>query len=515
MRTPVELLIGIDVGTTNVKCGLYDTSARLVALATRSTATAYSSPGELDPDRLWAITARACAEAVSKATAVRATAVRGVAVSSIGCVPVLLDAADRPVNTAVPEAARLRAVAQLAEIVPPPEDRAITGYPLDMHSAACRLAALPAHDKDRTRSAMSVADYIAFRLTGRIVREFSTALSYGLWDYRHDTWWTDGLERIGLDARVLGEPADSGRPIGPLTREAAAAIGVEPTTMVFTGGHDYLTAALAADLHPGLEVLNVTGTIEILASIHRDRAGTAVDRRVRAITDHHVVPGVYSYMIEAYGAGLVEWLRGSVLSRPGDPDPDLDPWFTALERLPPAATAAGALYVPPRFARPLPEGDPRAAGAFVGVGPDSSGAMLLRTMVEGLCFQVRQMLECQQVVLGPGEIGITSVGGGSRSAVWSQTKADVLARPIRVPRIIEASALGAALLAGIGAGVYGGFAEAGATAAALGADVIEPEPGRSARYRDVFETAYLPMVAELDDGDPHPDTVLALDPGQA
>ena len=515
MTTAVELLIGIDIGSTNVKCGLYDLSAGLVVLVTRSTATAYRSLGQLDPDGLWTITADACAAAVSSLVEGHAIVVRGIAVSSIGCVPVLLDADDRPVNAAVSEAARLEAFEQLAATVPPSDYRAITGYPLDLLSAACRMAAVPARDKDRTHAVLSVADYIAFRLTGRIVREFSTALSYGLWDYRHDAWWTDGLERIGLDSAVLGMPAESGQPIGPLTREAAAAIGVAPSAMVFTGGHDYLTAALAADLHPGQEVLNVTGTIEILASLHRDRAGAPGDVRVRAIKDHHVVPGHYSYMIEAYGAGLVEWLRGSVLVRPGEPAPDLDPWFAALEHLPPASTATGALYVPPHFGRLPPDGDPRAAGAFVGLGPEPGGATMLRAMVEGLCFQVRQMLDCQRQVLGAGEIGITSVGGGSRSAAWSQTKADVLGRPIRVPRVIEASAHGAALLAGIGAGVYRGFDEAGATAAALGSDVIDPEPSRSARYQDVYEGAYLPLVAELEAGGARPDTVLARDAARA
>jgi len=136
-------------------------------------------------------------------------------------------------------------------------------------------------------------------------------------------------------------------------------------------------------------------------------------------------------------------------------------------------------------------------------------------MVVGLCFQARQMLGRQQEVIGAGEVTITSVGGGTRSAVWRQTKADVLGMPIHVPRITEASALGAALLAGIGAGVYGGYGEAGAVGAALGEEVVEPDPARSARYAELYESAYLTMAVELEARVPRLDTLLARRPRQA
>jgi len=511
----IELLMGIDVGMTNVKCGLYDAAARPVAIASRPTASARGASGRVELDRLWAIAVDACAEAVAAAATGRAISVRGIAVSSAGCLSVWLDADGRPIDTAVSDAAVLDALWRLADAVGLEAYRAITGYPLDAHTAAPRMAAVPARDRERARTVLSVGDYIAFRLTGRIAHELSTALSYGLWDYRHDGWWADGLALVGLDAAALGTPIESGSPIGPLTRDAAIAVGLPRSTMVFTGGHDYPAAALAVDLHAGRELLNVTGTYEILASLHQDALGVRGEDGVRAIKDHHVVPGHYSHLLEAYGAGLVEWLRGTVPARPGEAAPVLGSWFTALERLAPASSAAPELYIPPPVRSVPTDGDPRALGTFAGLSHDADGATRLRAMVVGLCFQARQMLGRQQEVIGAGEVTITSVGGGTRSAVWRQTKADVLGMPIHVPRITEASALGAALLAGIGAGVYGGYGEAGAVGAALGEEVVEPDPARSARYAELYESAYLPMAVELEARVPRLDTLLARRPRQA
>jgi xylulokinase len=486
-----------------------------VAIASRPTASARGASGRVELDLLWAIARDACAEAVVAAATGRAITVRGLAVSSAGCLSVWLDADGRPIDTAVTDAAVLDALWRLADAVGLSAYRAITGYPLDVHTAACRMAAVPARDRERARAILSVGDYIAFRLTGRVAHEFSTALSYGLWDYRHDGWWADGLALVGLDAAALGTPVESGSPIGPLTREAAIALGLPPSTMVFTGGHDYPAAALAADLQPGRELLNVTGTYEILASLHQDALRVRGDDGVRGIKDHHVVPGHYSHLLEAYGAGVVEWLRGTVLARPGEAPPDLGTWFAALEGPPPASSAAPELYIPPPV-RSLPtDGNWRAMGTFAGLAVDADGATRLRSMIVGLCFQARQMLDRQREVIGAGDVAIKSVGGGSRSEVWRQTKADVLGTAIRVPRVTEASALGAALLAGVGAGVYRGYTEAGAVAAALGEEVVEPDPARSARYAETYETAYLPLAAEVEARVPRLEAIVARRTGQA
>jgi xylulokinase len=492
-----DLLMGIDVGTTNVRCALYDLDAQFVTLASQPTSVAYRLGGQLDADALWAITAETCAEAVAAAREHTEIRVRGAAVASIGCVPVLLDEAAIPYAPVVADEARFAACMEQAASTSPAEFSAITGYPLDVLNAAFLVAALSQADKARARFVLSVADWIAFKLTGTIAHDYSTALSYALWDYRIGSWWAEYLEGIGLDPAIFGVPMDSGQPIGTFCAAAAEQIGLPRTTPVFTGGHDYLTAALAADLHPGAEVLNVTGTIEIMASVRETLDGMPRDGAVRAMRDRHVVSGQSSYMIEALGAGHVEWFRSAVLAQPGAESPTLGPYFAALETLPPAYAATRELFIPFPYGGSLPASETRKTGAFLGVGPTSSGLTLFRSMIEGLCFQARQMLEQQRNVLGSGGVVVKSVGGGSRSAAWVQIKANVLGMPIHVPRILEASALGAALLAGVGAGVYGGFEEAGAAAAALGVDVIHPMNDQSERYVAVFREAYLPAIADL------------------
>ena len=445
-----EVLVGIDVGTTNLRAAVYATSGQLVALASRPAADARPRR-KLDPEALWRHTAAALAEALAAARATDVPTVRGIAVAGIGCVPVLLDRAGVPFALAADEDGRTRGLATLQAHAAAAEFRARTGYPFDTTTAASRLAGAPAAEKARIAGVMSVSDFIAYRLTGVVAHDRSTAASMALWDAERDGWWIELIEGIGMDPAVFGDVVESARPLGAVVADVAGPLGLAGETLVSTGGHDYLTAALAAGVGPGGGILDVAGTLEIVATIHDGPPGVLDDPSVRAMRDHHVVPGQRSYMVEAYAAGAIERLRAGTPPEPG------------LE----SGDALAAAFA---------ELDASVAG---GGAVTSELGSKLRSVIEDLSIQAAGMVAHQLDVLGRHESPVTVVGGGSRSAAWNQVKADVLGMPIRVPRIREATALGAALLAGVGAGVYRDHREAAGVARALGADVVEPRRVRA------------------------------------
>lgn len=491
------LLAGIDVGSTNIKCAIYDTAGRLVALATRATNDSPLAHARLDVDAMWARGQDVLGEAFQTAQSQAPSELRGIAVSAIGCAPVFLDHAGAAFQPEVGMGERLAAADRLARQIDPAEFTRVTGYPLDFTAGAMLFGSMTAHDAARVAEIMSVSDYLAYKLTGVIAREFSTSASFAVWDHRAGEWWTELITGFGLPVETFGRPVDSGELIGTLTDAVADRLGIPASVPVFTGGHDYLAAALATDLQPENEILNVTGTIEMMASLRSTGRDTYADSRVRSMQDAHVVPGQRSYTIESVGAGQVEWFRAGVLAPLGGQSPELGPYFDALDTMLESRQHGSELFVPQVFGRLLPSSDMTATGAFLGLGPTSGSVALLRAVVEGLCFQVKQMLDEQERVLGVASPIFKSVGGGSRSGAWGQIKADVLGLPIHLPKVKEASALGAALLAGIGAGEYRDHTEAGAVAAELGETVIEPSAERSAYYSDLYHEVYLPVVEEL------------------
>jgi len=496
-----ELLMGIDIGSTSVKCALYNRNAELEFLATQPTTTAYQLGSNLNVERLWEITLQVCAEAVGQAKSGKPINVCGIAVSGIGCIPVLLDAQEIPIVVDVNYEDRMKAFIQFSEKMTPDNFKKITGYPMEFLNSGFLLAAMRPAEKARIKNVLSVSDFINFKLTGIIKRDFSTALSMATWDYLKNSWWNDFIKEIGLDPDAFGNPVESALPVGPLLDNVAKIIGIPKKTMVYTGGHDYLCAALASNIIPCKEVLNVAGTVEIMASLFKDSDLLLEDGSIRSKKDHHIIPWHYSYMIEAPGAGQVEWLRNNILAKPGaGPEniPKLEPYFEGLSGLPPAFSQTRELFIPQIYGRLLPKSNMQLTGAYLGLNFMSTGLSVFKATIEGLCFQAKLMYEKQKEVLKNQNVKFKSVGGGSRNTIWNQIKANILDTTIHIPNVKEASALGAALLAGIGAGIYKDFNEAGSIAEALGEEVIMPVPRVSAMYQEIFEDVYLPSVNALE-----------------
>ena len=261
------MLLGIDVGTTHTKVGVYAEDGELLAHARGPTHRETGADGFQfrSPETLW----RDTAALIRKATDGLARPIEALAVSSMGEAGVPLDGGGEPCYPVIPWN-DTRAEAQmrrLSEALSPEGWFAVTGlFPNPIHSIAkwLWLRETDPGAWERTRTWLSVCNYIGYRLTGEMVMEASQACRTMAFDVRSGDWSAELLELAGLDVGFLPPVVSSTEPVGAVTSEAAELAGLRPGTPVYAGGHDHVCAALACGVITPEVALDSLGTSEAL-----------------------------------------------------------------------------------------------------------------------------------------------------------------------------------------------------------------------------------------------------------
>lgn len=447
------LLIGADVGTTNIKVLAFDRNGKAVARASSPTPTRYPKPGRAhhDAEELWESFAKTLREVTSRLD--DPGRVAGVAVASFAEAAVPLDAEGQPTHDIVawfdgrsrPQAERLgRDVGQ---------DRLfdLTGLSLQPIFGLCKLLWLKENEPNafaRTATWLNVADYMAFRLSGVPATDYSLASRTLALDL-HRLEWAEGLlDEVGVPPGLFAPLRQGGSPLGPVTPEAAEATGLPESAGVAVGGHDHVCGALAVGATEPGTMLNSLGTAEaIFLPLERPLTDPEVGRQGYAQGAH--VAGQYYVFGGQYTSGAsVEWFRDAFGG-----GADYDALIDEAEAVPPGSM--GAFFLPHlRLANP-PYDDPRSRGAFVGLSTDVGRAALFRAVLEGLAFDSRNSLEPLLGHAGLDDLRtVYAIGGGAQNRLLMRIKASVFDREITVVGVEEATSLGAAILGGIGADVY-------------------------------------------------------------
>jgi xylulokinase len=451
--TAEPLLIGADVGTTSIKVLAFDRSGRAVARASSPTPTRYPAPGRAvhDPEELWGAFAKTLREVVDGLDDPRRVA--SVAVASFAEAAVPLDAQGRPTHDVIawfdarsrPQAERLDRELGRDRLF------ALTGLSLQPIFGLCKLLWLRENEPDafaRTATWLNIADYVAFRLSGVPATDYSLASRTLALDLRRLEWAGDLLEEVGVPAGLFAPLRQGGSLLGPVTREAAEATGLPESAGVAVGGHDHVCGALAVGVAQTGTMLNSLGTAEaIFLPLDSPLTDPEVGRQGYAQGAH--VAGRYYVFGGQYTSGAsVAWFREAFGG-----GADYDALISEAEGVPPGAL--GAFFLPHlRLANP-PHDDPRSRGAFVGLTADVGRAALFRAVLEGLAFDSRNSLEPLLDHAGvDGLRAIHAIGGSTQNRLLMQIKATVFGQRITVAGVEEATSLGAAVLGGIGAGVY-------------------------------------------------------------
>lgn len=492
------LVIGLDVGTTNVKAVAFDPAGRAVADDTTPTPTERPRSGraEHDPEALW----QAAARVVRGTTAVLShpSRVAGLAVASVAEAGVGLDGHGRPVGPVIAWFDP-RAEAQAAELearVGTERLMRVTGLRPQPIYGLCKLLWLRDHEPDafrRTAVWLNVADYLAYRLCGVRATDRSLASRTAAYDLDAGSWSEEVLAAVDVDPAMFAALVDSGTPLGTVTPEAAGETGLATRTWVAAGGHDHVCGALAAGVLGPDRLLDSMGTAEsFLVAVDRRPAGVEATRQGFS-QGAHVVPGRWYVAggLHAAGASL-QWALDLVAAD----DEERARLVAEAAGVPPGAR--GVCFLPHlRFGSP-PNPDPVARGALVGLTPDVDRATLVRAVLEGLAYAFRHAVDalCDRTGLAPREV--RAIGGGARNELLVRLKATLLDRPVTVLDVDEATSLGAALLGAVGAGLY---ADAERAVAGLAVDAEEVSGDRSlkAAYEARFRELYAGLYTDLRD----------------
>ena len=497
--TDDRLLAGIDAGTTRIRAIVFTPEGRPVAEGSRPTPVERPRPGwaEHDPEDLWRASCGALRDAAARVP--DPSRIAGVAVASFGEAFVALDAAGRPTCRIIawyderpkPELARLEATIGKARL------HALTGLAADPTFSLCKLLWLKAHQPDalaRTALWLNVAHYLAWRLTGVPAADLSLASRSLVLDLGRRIWAEDLVREVGLKPSCLAPIRPWGTRLGTVTAEAAAATGLTTACAVGLAGHDHITGALAARaLRPGV-LLNSLGTAEALtlALARPSRAPELLARGYsQGVVEIAGTPPVH-YVFGGFptSGACIEWFRG--LFGAEVPHQRL---IADAQAEPPGCR--GVTFVPDLRGRISPVPDPEARGAWFGLSADTSRAGLYRAVLEGLAFEARLTVDDLAALPGLGPIEqIRAIGGNSRNPLLLRIKASVYDRPIVAAEMAEATALGAALLGGLAAGVFPSLSDALATVATPEA-TTPPELDWVGRYDRHYRRLYRPAYAAL------------------
>jgi xylulokinase len=307
---------------------------------------------------------------------------------------------------------------------------------------------------DKTRHVLLPKDYIRYRMTGEYATEVSDASGTLLLDVRNRRWSDKLLGLLEIDRDLLPEVFESQEVSGTLSNQGATALGLKAGTPVVGGGGDQAAGAVGNGIVLGGIVSATLGTSGVVFA-HADTP--TFDPHGRVHTMCHAVAGkwcVFGCMLSA--GGSFQWFRNQLgqaevlAARKAKVDP-YELLIAQAESAPPGSE--GLFFLPYLTGERCPHPDPSARGAWIGLTARSTRAMMIRALLEGVTFGMRDALEIMKGMNLP----ITQVrasGGGARSAFWRQLQADIYNLPIVLTNAAEGPAYGVALLAGVGTGVW-------------------------------------------------------------
>ena len=470
-------LIGIDVGTGGSRAVLIDTAGRIVASATVEHEQFVSlQPGwaEQEPRDWWRASAAAIRAAVAKA-GVSPADIKGVGLSGQMHGAVLLDAHDEVVRPALiwcdqrsaEQCRYLTANIGAGRLIELTCNPALTGFTLP------KLLWVRDNEPDAWRQVRSVLlpkDYVRFKLTGEKATDVADASGTLLLNVAARAWSSEMLAAAEIDAKLLPRVYESQEITGSVTQAAADETGLRAGTPVVGGAGDQAAGAVGLGIvKPGM----VSATIGTSGVVFAATNTPALDPKGRVHTFCHAIPDRWHVMGVTQGAGLsLRWFRDQFGAKSADGDP-YDSLSAEAASVPPGSD--GLLWAPYLMGERTPHLDPDARAALVGLTASHTRAHVVRAILEGVAFSLRDSFEILKELSAPCDT-IRLGGGGARSELWRQIQADIYGHEVEIMEAEEGAAYGVAILAGVAAGAW-------TSVDAACADVIrtrsrvQPDPG--------------------------------------
>ncbi|WP_369017859.1 FGGY family carbohydrate kinase [Thermatribacter velox] len=486
---------GIDVGTSGCKVVIFNLKGEILAQAYREYPFVVPQPGwlEINPELIW----KAVVEALKEAVASLREPLEAIGVTSHGESLLPLSKEGKALTNVICnfDTRSHHYVEFWKEKLGNWPIYQITGMPLHGMYSANKILWLKDNAPRVFEEAwkfVCVEDYVLFRLTGEgPFIDYSLAGRTMMFDVRRKEWSPEILKLIGIDKSRLSEPVPSGKVVGRLSKSVAEEIGLDRSPLVASGGHDQPCGVLGCAASKAGEAMYGIGTSECVAlNLGENPPFDEAMMRNSFCCYPHVVEGHYLTLAYiASGGSLLRWFRDEfgqeekqIAQKEGK-----DVYQVLIERIP---ARPSSLLILPHFAGSgTPYLDEHSRGAILGLTLGSSRFEILRAILESLSFEMRFNVELLEQ-FGMAVSDFRATGGGARSAVWLQMKADILRKPVFTLETGEAVALGTAILAGLGSGLFKSCEEGAANMVRIKEKILPcPEDVYEKRYR-IYQKIY-------------------------
>lgn len=489
----MKYLLGVDLGTSGTKTVLFDEQGNTVAASTVEYPLYQPKNGwaEQDPED-WYQAAVSTIKTVLTQSKVDPASVAGLAISGQMHGLVMLDKAGKVLRRSIlwcdartgaqcEEITRLVGGKRLVEINANP---ALPGF------TACKILWVRENEPELYQQCDCILlpkDYVRYRLTGVKAMEISDASGTNLLDIKRRVWSEEILEKLSIDNSLLPPLIESSAVAGRISAEAAAVTGLAEGTIVAGGAGDNAAAAIGTGVCRDGQSFVTLGTSGVVFA-HTSKV--SIDPLGRVHTFCSAVPGAWTAMSCTLAAGLsLRWMRDEFFSYEQKEEAaagrDVYDKMTAEAAAVPAGSD-GLIYLPYLMGERSPVLDPEARGVFFGLSARHSKAHLTRAVLEGITLSQRHNLEVLND-MGICPVQLAACGGGGRSPFWRQLLADILKCKVTTIKSKEGPALGAAILAGVAAGIFGSVEEGCDKLVVQGEASASPEASAVKTYDAIYE----------------------------
>ena len=487
----MDHILSVDLGTTAIKVALFDSAGKLAAKATReyTLRTPSTLAVELPVETYWQAFKNGVGEVLA-VSRVKPAAVRALGISAQGETLIFAGRDGRPLRNAIVwlDNRAQREAEELNREFPEKDTYRITGQVSIVPTwPAAKVLWVQRNEPEVFAGAakiLLIEDYFLHRLTGKYACEGSLVCSTVYWDINTRRWWPEMLKRLGIGEGRLPEIRESGEPVGTLLPAVARELGLDAGTVVCTGALDQAAGAIGVgNIRPGVFSENTGAALAICATVDHP----VLDPKGRMPCHYHGIPGAYMCHTFTTGGMVLKWYRDMFCQ----PEiqvgalAGLDPYeLLGREAAQVAPGAEGLVMLPHLQGAMAPEANPKAKGVFYGITLRHTKAHFARAIMEAIACIVRRNIEVVEE-LGIRVSEIRGLGGGSRSAVWNQIKADLTGRPVLTMENEEAACLGAAILAGVGVGLFQSLPDACARMVQVKGR-HEPDPANAKAYAEHY-----------------------------
>jgi xylulokinase len=494
-------IISVDAGTTASKISIFNENGQLLAKSTHEYSLITPSPLEVEisADTLWRAFAAGVSDVLQK-TGIGIQDVVAIGISAQGETLIPVGSDGKPLRNAIVwlDNRAQEEAKTLNKRFNDGTSYKITGQVKIVPTwPASKILWIKRNEADlfkKVHKYLLVEDYLIYRMTGKVVAEGSLLCSTVYWDITKKKWWHEMLQYLDISEDQLPEIRESGEVIGELLPEAAQELGLSRNTTVCTGALDQAAGAVGVgNIKPGIFSENTGAALAICATLEKP----VFDPKLRMPIHYHALPDRYMAHTFTTGGMVLRWFRDNFsqqemnVAQAMGKDP-YDLIGTEATRVPPGCE--GLVMLPHLQGAMAPEADPNAKGVFFGFTLHHTRAHFARAIMEAIACIIRRNIEVlEDLKIQVKEI--RSLGGGARSSVWGQIKADVTNRPVLVATIEDAACLGAALLAGTALGMFKSLQDACQKTVTIGGR-FQPIPANAKAYDSTFR-AYVELYNSL------------------